>query len=139
MKPRFHYGHPLSLFGGMLQPILAQMDASFAPLSQVLRAEEEERPNALILRVEVPGVSKDQIQLEMVEGMLRLRVERRSGQVVETEAARRSEFAYGTAARSFLLPKDACLDDISAELKDGILTISVPRASQGEGRSIPVK
>jgi HSP20 family protein len=88
--------------------------------------------------VEVPGLSRDQIQIHVQDGTLTIEGERRSPDV-SCELYHRVERGHGRFARSFQLREAIDSNAISADLRDGVLTISVPKTSQPETLRIPVR
>ncbi|GGX60281.1 Hsp20/alpha crystallin family protein [Streptomyces minutiscleroticus] len=88
-----------------------------------IRIEEQLTDDAYLLRAELPGldVEKD-VRIDVTHDVLSLRAERGE----ETRERHHTEFRYGTFARSVRLPAGARVDEVRAEYKDGILTVTVP-------------
>jgi HSP20 family molecular chaperone IbpA len=91
--------------------------------SNVIRLEDEVKDGNYELRAEMPGVdpAKD-VDITVRDGVLTIKSERAE----KKEANGRSEFSYGSFARSITLPAGADEDAIKASYDKGILTISVP-------------
>ena len=68
-----------------------------------------------------------------------LRGEKKSRRDEKSEKGRRLECAYGAFSRSFALPQDADADRISAEFKDGVLSISIGKRPESKSKQITVK
>ena len=99
--------------------------------------EITETPEALVVRVQVPGVSKDDLHLTVTNETLTI-----TGSVPESEAGRTThehEFRYGPFSRTVALPVTVQAEGASAQLKDGILTITLPKSTQAQGRDIPIQ
>ncbi|MET7380617.1 Hsp20/alpha crystallin family protein [Streptomyces sp. NPDC005526] len=99
--------------------------------------EEHMADGTYVLRAELPGIdpAKD-VEITVTEEVLTLRAERSE----KTEERHRTEFRYGTFARSVRLPAGARGDEATAEYKDGVLTIAVPVPEEKPGpRTIPVR
>jgi len=92
----------------------------------------------IVLQVEVPGMTKDQVNVEVDEGTLHLRGERKIEKAVNEENYHRVERVYGTFHRSFALPDSVDPDKVRAELKDGILEIRIGKREQAKPRQIKV-
>ena len=94
--------------------------------------EDEERYR---LRFEVPGLGKDDVRVTVEDGALVIRGEKK----VEDEHGGDCEWwsasSYGCYHASLLLPEDARVDGIAAEVKDGVLYVTVPRVP-GRERSV---
>lgn len=88
--------------------------------------------------VEVPGLSRDQIQIHLQDGTLTIEGERGSPDV-SCEQYHRVERGHGRFSRSFQLREPIEASAITADLRDGVLTVSVPKTPQPETRRIPVR
>jgi HSP20 family protein len=100
-----------------------------------VNVEEFVENGQLVVRAELPGVDPDRdVQIEVVEGSLRIRAERRQEETVQERNYRRSEIRYGSFTRSLPLPPGTNEDDVTASYKDGILEV---RAPVDEGRRQP--
>ena len=79
-----------------------------------------------ILRADLPGLTKKDINIEVSDNIVTISGERNDINNNESEY-RYSEFNYGTFSKSFTLPDDAIAEKIEAKMKDGVLTLSVSR------------
>jgi len=79
------------------------------------------------ITVELPGVKEKDVTLSAHDGMVTLKGEKKTEREEKGETWFFSERQYGAFSRSFRLPPDADEDKVSADLKDGVLTISVPK------------
>jgi len=98
-----------------------------------------ETKDALIIHAELPGISKDDIQVEVHEGRLTLSGERKYEKEVDEENVHRIERAYGKFSRSFSLPRDVDTNAVDASMKDGVLEIRLPKKETAKPKSITVK
>jgi HSP20 family protein len=96
-----------------------------------------ETADQFIITVEVPGLSRDQIEVHARDGRLILRGERPSHSTT-CQQYHRIERGYGAFSRTFTLPDTVLSDRIEADLRDGILTISIPKRPAEPPRRIPV-
>ena len=79
------------------------------------------------ISVEVPGVEESDIKLELVDGSLVIRGEKRQENEDKDEHYHSVERSYGSFQRVLSLPEDVNEDDIDAKFKNGVLTITAPR------------
>jgi HSP20 family protein len=86
-----------------------------------------ETPQAYLLKAELPGIKKEDVKLQLEDGILTLSGERRYEQDHKEEKVHRVETAYGSFMRSFSVPEDASADAIEASYKDGMLTVRMPK------------
>lgn len=94
----------------------------WVPLADVI-----ETAQAFLARLELPGVAPEQVLVELAEGALIVRGERPPEHEEADTAYHLMERAHGTFARRFPLPADADGEGISAVLREGVLTITVPK------------
>lgn len=93
-----------------------------APASEAAAAKDAYR-----ISIELPGVAEDDIDLSVEEGVVTLRGEKKTTREESGETWFFSERQYGAFSRSFRLPPDAEADKVDARLKDGVLTVTVPK------------
>ncbi|WP_300068320.1 Hsp20/alpha crystallin family protein [uncultured Ruegeria sp.] len=83
--------------------------------------------NAYRIAVELPGVEEKDIHLSVENGVVSLTGEKRTEREEKGETWFFSERQYGSFSRSFRLPPDAEGDKVDAHIKDGVLTITIPK------------
>jgi HSP20 family protein len=88
--------------------------------------------------VELPGMRKEEIDIALHDGTLTVSGERKS-EVGTADKAERSERYVGTFRRSITLPTRVDPNKVSATYKDGILTITLPKAEEAKPKQIQVK
>ncbi|MFJ8114276.1 Hsp20/alpha crystallin family protein [Streptomyces sp. NPDC096132] len=108
-----------------------------APGLHGIRVEEHLTDGMYVLRAELPGLDPGRdVEVTVEDNVLTLRAERGE----ETAEKHRTEFRYGTFARSVRLPAGAKGEEATAEYKDGVLTITVPVPQAKAGaRTIQVR
>jgi HSP20 family protein len=97
-----------------------------------------ESKDAYVIRAELPGMKKEDFNLEVKDGTLTLYGERKSEKAAEGVAYRHVERVDGKFVRSFALPETVKQDGIQASYRDGILEIQVPKAEKVKPRQIEV-
>lgn len=102
-------------------------------------AEVGETDNAFSIRLSLPGMEKDQIQIEIKGDELLISGERKESRKEDNEKIHLSEITYGRFSRSFRLPETVNRDEISAEFKDGLLHINLPKTEERKPKSISIK
>jgi HSP20 family protein len=110
-----------------------------APLL-VPRTEVIQQPGALLVRVEMPGMTADEIDVTVENGVLAITGERRREDREEGEGFVRSELVYGTFFRSIPLPDGADEKGIVAVVRNGVLEVTIPISKQQhQGRRVEVQ
>ena len=99
-----------------------------------------ETPEAYVLTVEVPGVSRDEVELAAEDTRLTVRGRRREGQGRDGRVHYHLiERGYGTFTRSFEFAQRIDVEGVDADLAQGVLTITVPKAPPPPSRRIEVR
>jgi HSP20 family protein len=106
----------------------------FAPALDVTEDEQAYR-----LQVDLPGVERGDITLTYEDGVLRITGEKRAERRGDGERAFNLERFYGRFYREIPLPADADGEHLKAELRRGVLTITVPKKAGANRRSIPIE
>ncbi len=101
-------------------------------------AEAFETADRFVACVELPGLSRSDIDVRVDEGDLVVQGERRPDPEVPGEQYHRIERSHGKFARRFPLPSDADREGVEASYRDGVLRVVVPRRGTAESRSIRV-
>lgn len=98
----------------------------------------QEREDGYRLQAELPGLTKDDINITLENNILRLSGERKFEKDVKKESYHRIERTYGTFTRSFALPSQVNGEGVQAAFENGVLTITVPKAEQAKPRKIAI-
>jgi HSP20 family protein len=96
-----------------------------------------ETPDDYVITAEVPGLSRDDIEIQMHDGRLTLSGTRRE-RGAPCEQYHRVERGRGSFSRTFQLPIPVDADRIVADLRDGVLTVTCPKSADGAMRRIQV-
>ena len=92
----------------------------------------------LVVRAELPGMDRDNIEVTVENGTLVLKGEKKFDHEVKEEQYRRIERAYGSFHRSFTLPNTVDTSKVSADFKNGVLTVKLPFREEAKPRTINV-
>ena len=134
---------PFELFDRLEQQLSQQLHSA----ERVPAAEVHESPEAYELVLELPGVDKAAIEVKATERTLVISAERRSQhpQPASPEASTPapapllSEFRYGTWSRSFRFPQPIERDQLQAVYRDGLLTVTAPKAQTVSSVTVKVE
>ena len=125
------------LFHNRLASVLGGEGLQSVAWSPVVDIEETEQ-NYLI-RVELPGLDKDKVNVVVENGVLTLSGERDLERKVKGKTFHRVERSHGTFSRSFTLPEDVDSESVVANFKDGLLEIHVAKHEKVLPKSIEVR
>lgn len=89
--------------------------------------------------IETPGLSKDEISLEIKDNILSISGEKKYVQEKKDRKIHLSERGYGSFYRSFRLPAQTDINNINAQYTDGILRIDLPKAEEAKPKQISIK
>lgn len=116
-------------FGGLAGDSLT----TWSPVTDIY-----EDADKYLLKVEVPGLTDKDVDIEFNGDVLTVKGERKERKEFKKENFHRVESFAGKFSRSFSIPKAIASDKINAEMKNGILYISVPKAEEKKAKAIPI-
>ncbi len=122
---RFFYGWPAFEKTG---------DVTWAP-----RADIHDSEKNVVIDVEIPGIPKEDIKVEVKNGLLTVTGERKQEQKTETPEGARIERHYGKFERSFILPDTVDEEKIKAGYTNGVLTLTLPKTEKAVPREVAVE
>lgn len=111
--------------------------AEAAALNIPIDVKETEK--AFELHADLPGFEKDQVKVELENGVLRLSGERIRESVQGSGSVHRSERVFGQFMRSFALPDVVDAEKAQAEFKNGVLTLTLPKREAAKPKQIEIK
>lgn len=100
------------------------------------RVDLSETDDAYLIHMDVPGINRDDLEINFQDGTLTIRGHRAESHREEHGSVVRMERSYGRFFRSFSLPSSIQADDISASYEDGVLKINVPKAEESKPKRI---
>ena len=101
--------------------------------------EMADTDDSIMVKAQVPGVSKENLHLDITDDNLTLRGEIKEEEKAEGRRFHRREWRYGAFARTIPLPTAVKADQAKAQLKDGVLTITIPKGEHAKMKQIPIK
>lgn len=107
-------------------------------LSFIPAAEITETPEAVQIKLEIPGMKAKDLNLEVTADSLTINGERKSEIKTEEEGFTRTEFRYGKFHRVIPLPVRVDNNNVTAEYKDGILNLTLPKAEEEKNKVVKV-
>lgn len=122
------------LFEDFLAPVASKPERQphFSPAVDV-----EESGSHYLISFDLPGISKDELKIEVEDGVLTVSGERKEEKLDERNK-RTIERFYGRFQRSFSLPQNVNADDIEADYRDGVLMLAVPKAEAPAPKRITI-
>lgn len=93
-----------------------------------------EKDNRLVTKIDLPGMKKEDVKVEVTDGQLTISGERKREAEEKGEEFYRCEREYGSFYRSVPLPEGAKIEDVKATFTDGVLEVSVPLPAQPEAK-----
>jgi HSP20 family protein len=125
---RFQREFEKSFFQGRNRP------ADFAPMVDVHEDDE-----ALVLRADLPGVKREDIEIQVDGNVLTLKGERKLESETEKRRYHRVERSYGSFVRQWQLPTNVDATKVDAEFDNGILTLKLPKKEEQKARKIEIR
>ena len=107
--------------------------AMWSPAVDIYESVDE-----IVVKAEVPGIDRDAVAVEVKDGILTLRGERKFEKEEKEENYHRIERSYGTFVRSFALPSSVDTEKVHAALKDGVLEVKLSKKEIAKPRKVQV-
>ncbi len=123
------FENPLLGFGDETQPFRS----GWMPALDVYEDKEN-----FVLKAEMPGMRKEDIDISLHEGVVTISGERKEENKKEESDVYRSERFFGRFQRSFALPTSVNAEKVAANYKDGILTVTLPKTEEAKPKQIPI-
>jgi HSP20 family protein len=134
-----------SVFGGGLSPLwgspyraLQQGFGDTGAMQWSPRVEMEQRGDSIVVSADLPGVRKEDVQIELTQDGLTISAERRDEREAGEEGYRSSERSYGSFYRTIPLPQTVDREQLKANMRDGVLRITIPVAESAKPRRIQI-
>ncbi|HZE99549.1 MAG TPA: Hsp20/alpha crystallin family protein [Planctomycetota bacterium] len=124
---------PLSELSNRMQWLREELEPAFTPPLSV-----HEDGETIVVAMEVPGLKTGDVEVTFDQGELTLKGEKKF-EAKENTPVHRQERGYGAFSRTLTLPWEIVADKISAEMKDGVLTVTLPKAEVAKPRKVAVK
>jgi HSP20 family protein len=130
-----------SLFDGRdkrLAPLAQNGDARKPP-AWTPPVDVHEDANRIVLTTDLPGVEQKDVEISVENNVLTLRGQRKAEPRPDGETYRRFERAFGVFSRAFTVPATVDTEKVSAEMKNGVLTLTLPKKAEAQPRQIKIQ
>jgi HSP20 family protein len=99
----------------------------------------QETDNEYVVKADLPEVKKEDVKVEFEDGVLSVEGERKQEREEKGKKFHKVERAYGKFVRRFALPTEVDATKVSAEFKEGVLSVHLPKSPNGKPKAISVK
>jgi len=127
----------LRVFQDTMNRLLSDSGGTTRPWAPAVDILENE--NELVLKADVPGLEFKDIDIQIENGTLTLKGERKFEKDENSKGYHRLERSYGSFVRYFTLPDTVASDQVHADYKNGVLTVTLPKKEIAKPRSIKVQ
>lgn len=107
-------------------------------LTFIPSAEMDETEKEIHLKLEVPGMQVDDLDIEVMDDSVSIKGERKSETKTKENGKFRSEFHYGKFERVIPIPSNIAKDQVVADYKDGVLSLTIPKTEEAVKESVKV-
>ena len=128
-------GQMSRLFDDIFQPAF---ERNMKESLSVPAAELSETDKAIVLKLEIPGMRAEDLDIQVTKEAVYIKGERKQEVFSEDKGITRSEFRYGKFERKITLPSSVNNTDVTAEYKDGILHLTFPKAEDEKNKIVKV-
>ena len=126
--------------GRVFEGLFSESDSISPEVSLWLpRVDVTENKESYVIKAELPGVNKENVKITLHDGVLTLKGEKKQEKEEKDTNYHRVERSYGSFERSFTLPTGVRSEKIDASFKDGVLSITLPKAEESKPKEIEVK
>ena len=101
--------------------------------------EVRETKDAYVFRADVPGVKKEDLDISLTGSRLQINGKREIEQETKDDTFYTYERSYGTFIRLFTLPPEADTEHVRTELKDGVLSLVIPKRTEAQAKKISIE
>jgi len=123
---------------GRLANLQDELEQLFEARTWTPALEVHEDKDAYTIRAELPGLKREEIEVSIQDGALVISGERKAEAAKEGTEIHRQERFYGKFSRMLTLPTAVAGDKVTASYKDGLLTVTVPKAEEAKPRQVSV-
>jgi len=116
-----------------------RLEPIFAGAPRLTKIDVFETDDEVVVKAELPGVTKDQIEVEVANGALSVKAEKKHEETVKRENYHRTERSFGTVQRTVELPAEVKADGAVAKLANGVLEVRLPKTEAAKTSSVKVK
>ena len=115
------------------------MSQIFNNSSGLPKIDIEDHGNMVVIKAELPGISEEDIDIEVMDNVMTISGEKKAETEGENKGYYYKESHTGSFSRSFTLPSEVVADKAIADMKNGVLTISVPKVAPKQAKKITLK
>lgn len=123
----------------LFDSLTPEVDRASNGVAFVPAAEIDETPDAIHLKLEIPGMEAKDLDVQVTAEAVAISGERRSETKTEEKGMTRSEFRYGSFRRVIPLPARIQNDSVQAEYKNGVLNLNLPKAESEKNQVVKVQ
>jgi HSP20 family protein len=124
------------LFNQTFSNVFGEEDGKLGTWSPAVDIYENEQ--SIVLKAELPGIDPKDVEVRVENNTLYLRGQRKFENEVKEENYHRIERSYGSFTRTFALPGTVNAENVSAEYKGGILTLTMPKREEAKPKTIKI-
>jgi HSP20 family protein len=126
--------------GRVFDGLLPEYDTDNMVVAQwAPRVDVSESKDAYVIKAELPGVSKSDVKITLHDNVLTIKGEKKEEKEEKDVNVHRIERSFGMFERAFSLPLTVKSDKIDASFKDGVLTVTLPKAEEAKPKEIEVR
>jgi HSP20 family protein len=121
------------------RPLASFENGDFAFADWAPAVDIQETDKEYLVKADLPDVKREDVKVEFEDGVLTVEGERRMEKEEKGKKFHKIERGYGKFVRRFALPTEVDGSKATADFKDGVLNVHVPKSPNGKGRAITVK
>ena len=124
----------------MMEPLFMSSMSPGSSFGDIMPAVDiSETPEAVLVDVELPGISPENVDLQVENNYLILRGEKKSEHEEKKENSVHKECSYGCFSRSIPMPTEIQADKVTAKFKNGVLKVTLPKGEKAQAKRISIE
>ena len=121
------------------RPLLSRFPRLMEEIAPSPSVDIFEEKDDVVLKTELPGMTKDDIEINLTDDMITLSGEKKHEEKIEEKNFYRHERSYGSFKRSFNLPAEVQSDKAKASFKNGVLEVRIPKTEEAKKKAVKIK
>jgi len=121
------------------RPLLSRFPRIMEEIAPSPSVDIFEEKDDVVLKTELPGMTKDDIEINLTDDMITLSGEKKHEEKIEEKNFYRHERSYGSFKRSFNLPAEVQSDKAKASFKNGVLEVRIPKTEEAKKKAVKIK
>lgn len=138
LEHRLHHLHPEHRFNSLFDNLISTESNDVNRFTQITTAELTETDSTFNLKLEIPGMKAEDLDIQVTQEAVSISGERKEGTKTEEKGHTRSEFYYGKFQRVVSLPVRIQNTNVTAKYENGVLSLTLPKMIEDKNKVVKI-